>query len=301
MNFNGIKSGSRTYRVPLIIQAFRRTLIWSVILGFASLPWLHAEDSDSDSSPWEKGSVQFGGFVASFNSDLTFGASGGGNASISGEDRLGLDSTLAVFRADAFYRPGESRRNQIDFTYASYDRDGSATLSRELTIGDVTYPIGAHVQSVFNFDLIRGTYSYAFVQNDRWRLALGLGIYAVPLRYGLEIETDSGKSVVEGGDTTLPLPAVGLRAEVKLYSKLFFKTAVDGMYLEISDFKGSIVDLNIALEYRAWKHVGFGLGYNFVHANVEGEGSHSDYPGVDFVGQVTVQFSGLLLYGKLSF
>jgi hypothetical protein len=300
MNFNAMKSSRRCYRVHISIRAITRPLICSVILGFANLARLSAQDSDSDSSLWEKGSIQFGGFIATFNSDLTFGASGGGNASISAEDRLGLDSTLAVFRADAFYRPGKSRRNQIDFTYASYDRDGSATLSRELTIGDATYPIGAHIESVFDFDLIRGTYSYAFLQNDRWRVALGLGIYAVPLRYGVEVETDSGKSVVEGGDTTLPLPAVGLRAEVKLYSKLFFKTAVDGMYLEISDFRGSIIDLNVGLEYRAWKHVGFGLGYNFVNANVEGE-STSDYPGIDFVGEVTVRFSGLLLYGKLSF
>jgi len=270
----------------------------SAIFG-GSLACLRADDADM--SPWEKGSLQLGGFIATFNSDLRFGSSGGGNANISGEDRLGLDSTLTVFRADAFYRPGESRRHQLDFTYAAYHRDGSSTLSRDLTIGDTTYPIGAQVESVFNFDLIRGTYSYAFLQNDWARVALGLGVYAVPLRYGLDVETDSGRSVVEGADTTLPLPAIGLRAELKLYSKLFLKAAVDGMYLEISDFKGSLVDLNVGLEYRAWKHVGFGLGYNFVDVNVEGEGTHSDYPGINFVGDVNVRFSGLLFYGKLSF
>src|SRR5580765_4491655 len=123
-----------------------KVIISSAILG-SSVGCLRADDADT--SPWEKGSLQVGGFIATFNSGLTFGTSGGGNANISGEDRLGLDSTLTVFRADAFYRPGESRRHQLDFTYAAYHRDGSSTLSRDLTIGDATYPIGAEVRTVF--------------------------------------------------------------------------------------------------------------------------------------------------------
>jgi hypothetical protein len=278
-----------------------RFSVFVFILFSCELSRLHAQGSDSDSTPWEKGSIQFAGLIATFHSDLTFGIKGGGNASINAEDRLGLDSSLGVFRADAFYRPGQSRRNQLDFTYASYDRDGSATLSQPLTVGNRTYPIGAQVDPVLNFDLIRGTYSYAFVQNERVRLALGLGVYVIPLRYGLEVQTRSEHSAVEGGDSILPLPALALRAEVQLYPKLFLKTSLDGMYLEISDFKGYIVDLNVGLEYRAWKHFGFGLGYNFVNADVEGEGANSKYPGVNFVGDVNVRLSGLLLYAKVSF
>jgi hypothetical protein len=275
--------------------------VFVFVLFSSELSRLRAQCFDSDSTPWEKGSIQFSGLIATFQSDLTFGIKGGRNASINAEDVLGLDSSLGAFRADAFYRPGQSRRNQFDFTYASYDRDGSATLSQALTAGDRTYPIGARVQPVLNFDLIRGTYSYAIVQNERVRVALGLGVYVLPLRYGLDVQTQSARSAVEGGDTILPLPALALRAEVQLYPKLFLKTSIDGMYLEVSNFKGSIVDLNVGLEYRAWKHFGFGLGYNFVNADVEGEGANSKYPGVNFVGDVNVRLSGLLFYGKLSF
>jgi len=55
------------------------------------------------------------------------------------------------------------------------------------------------------------------------------------------------------------------------------------MYLEITDFKGALLDVNVALEYRPWSHVGFGVGYNSFTADVEGESSGSDYPGSDFV------------------
>ena len=251
--------------------------------------------------PWEKGAVAFGGFVAFFSSDLSFGVEGSGTGQLNAEDLLGLDSDLTVFRVGAMYRPGKSRRNQLDFSYASYDRDGNATLTEDITIDNVTYPVGAQVKSVFDFDIIRGTYSYAFWQNDSVRVALGLGIYAVPLRYELDIETTGGNTVVEGADTTLPLPALALRGEFRLVNRLFLNAAVEGMYLELNDFQGSLLDLNVGVEYRPWKHLGVGLGYNFMGVNVEGTGSNSDYPGVDFVGEVDVRFSGLFLYGKLSF
>ena len=132
------------------------------------------------------------------------------------------------------------------------------------------------------------------------RIALGLGAYAVPLRYSLDITTSS-KSSVDGADTTLPLPAVALRGEFQLIPKLFLNAGVDAMYLKISDFKGSLLDVNLGLEYRPWKHFGLGLGYNSMSVNVEAESNNSDYPGADFVGKAGVRYSGLLLYGKLSF
>jgi len=292
---------------PTIKRSLGNLCTWTVttILVATSFQISAAEDSvlsasEDRSLPWEKGAIVFGGFVAFFSSDLSFGVQDSGSGQLNAEDLLGLDSDLTVFRAGAMYRPGKSRRNQLDFSYASYDRDGSATLTEEITIDNVTYPVGAQVDTVFDFDIIRGTYSYAFWQNDRLRVALGLGIYAVPLRYEVDIETTGGQTVVEGADTTLPLPALALRGEFRLVDRLFLNAAVEGMYLEFNDFRGSLVDLNVGIEYRPWKHFGVGLGYNFMGVNVEGEGSSSDYPGVDFVGEVDVRFSGLFLYGKLS-
>jgi hypothetical protein len=251
--------------------------------------------------PWEKGSIKFGGFLSTFDSTLAFGINHAAGVSFNAEELFGLDSGLTVFRAEAMYRPGKSLRHQVDFSYARYHRDGSTTLSEEIDIDGVTYPVGAHVDSLFNFDIIRGTYSYALIQDERMRIALGLGVYAVPVRYGLEIQTQSGRSVVEGADTTLPLPALALRGEFQLIPKLFLYSGIDAMYLEISDFKGSLLDVNIGLEYRPWKHFGLGLGYNGMSVKVEAEDISSRYPGADFVGNVNVRFSGLMLYGKLSF
>ncbi len=250
--------------------------------------------------PWEKGSVKVGGFVSAFDSTLTFGRANGSGATFNAEDRLGLDSSLTVIRVEGMYRPGESLRHQLDFSWGGYHRDGQATVSEEFTIGDATYPVGAEVNTVFNFDVIRLTYSYALVQNERVRLALGIGVYALPLEYSLDIATGGNRSVAEGSDTTLPLPSVALRAEWQVIPKVFLNFAVDGMYAEVSEFTGGLLDGTVAVEYRPWKHVGFGLGYSGLIARVKAE-TDSDYPGADFIGEVEVDYNGLLLYGKFSF
>ena len=283
--------------------------IWSVaaVLAAALLNSLAADEEvklpppKKEYLPWEKGSIKFGGFIAAFDSTLGFGVNHAAGVTINAEELFDLDSSLTVWRAEAMYRPGESRRHQVDVTYARYHRDGSTTLSEEIDINGTTYPVGAKVDTLFNFDIIRGTYSYAILQDERMRIALGLGVYAVPLKYGIDVETMGGRSSVEGADTTLPLPAVALRGEFQLIPRLFLNASLDAMYLEISDFKGSLLDVNVGLEYRPWNHFGFGLGYNALSVKVEGEGSNSSYPGVDFVGAVDVRFNGLLLYGKVSF
>lgn len=54
---------------------------------------------------------------------------------------------------------------------------------------------------------------------------------------------------------------------------------------------------NIALEYLPWKHVGFGLGIDAMRVGVEANGS--DYPGVDFKGNVEFDYIGAQLYVKV--
>ena len=249
---------------------------------------------------WEKGSVSVGGMVAVFNSTLSLGANGLGVAA-DAEKLLNLQSELNVFQLNALYRPGESRRNQIDFTYAAYHRSGQGVLDEDLVIGDVTLPAGTTLNTVFNFDIIRTTYSYAFLQDDRMRIAAGLGVYVLPLKYSINSATTGGSGNIEGADVTLPLPALALRTDFMLSRNLYLTAGLDAMYIQISDFKGSLYDANIALEYRPWEHVGFGLGYTSFSAYVQGSGDSSSYPGANFTGTVDVTYGGLMLYCNFLF
>jgi hypothetical protein len=49
------------------------------------------------------------------------------------------------------------------------------------------------------------------------------------------------------------LPALALLTEFQLVPRLYLDASINAMYLEISNFKGSLLDVNIGLEYQPWK------------------------------------------------
>ena len=70
--------------------------------------------------------------------------------------------------------------------------------------------------------------------------------------------------------------------------------------MEIGRFEGTILQSSAALEYLPWKHIGFGLGSDLLHLEIEAEGKE-DYPGIDFRGNIEFGYAGLMLYGKIFF
>ena len=280
-----------------------RTLLVVLVLGSTGLSSVFGEDQPAETkfSPWDRGALRFGGFAAALDSTMAFGLGGGAGVNLDAEELLGLDSSLTVFRVDALYRIGESRRHRLDFTFVSLRRSADETLTEEIDVdGEVLVP-GTQIESVFDVDLYRLSYTYSFFQDERINLGGGLGVYIAPVRYGIDITSPGDDRTLDVRNVTLPLPALSLRGDAKLTRKLSIYGEIDFMYLEMGGYAGSLLDLRLGVEYQFVKHFGVGVGYNSFDVDVEAEGSSSDYPSVDFVGAINMRFSGLMLYGKLSF
>ena len=74
------------------------------------------------------------------------------------------------------------------------------------------------------------------------------------------------------------------------------RQSVNLFYIEVGTFKGNLTELNLSLEYNAFKYVGFGLGINSFNLNFENQ--NQDYPNIDFKGQFGYKLSGAILYLK---
>jgi hypothetical protein len=253
-------------------------------------------------SPWDRGAIRMGGFAAAFDSTMTFGLGQGGvGLDVNVEKLLGLESSLAVFRIDGLYRIGESRKHQVDFTYASFHRSAQKTLTQQIDIdGEILLP-GSRLESLFNIDIYRMSYAYSFFQDDRVNIGAGLGMYVAPVEYGISIIAGNKIRSVGYRSVTVPLPALSLRGDLKLTPKVSLYGELDAMYMELGGFTGSLVDLRIGCDYQFTKNFSLGFGYNSFNLNVECDGSGSDYPTVDFIGAVKMRYTGLLLYAKFSF
>ena len=254
-----------------------------------------AEETGGKASPWDRFSLNLGAFLTTTNSTVRLGTTTAG-AAIDVEDTLGIGSGNTAFRIDAAWRFTENRRHRIDFSWFSVKRSGSSQLFRDIEIDGVTYPTGTTVSTNLNLDLFRSSYSYSFFQDDRMDLAVAGGLYVAPISF--DISASGGFSGSSSQSITAPLPVVGLRLDFAMTPKWFLRSNVDVFYLSYDNYTGFLTDVGVGVEYKAFEHVGFGLGFDTMHLEVEAEQGTS-VPGVDFSGNFQFDYAGI--YGYMKF
>ena len=282
----------------LIKRKYLYVFVAASLLLFIQPAW--AENPASHDTPWEKFNVNLGYFISNADTNLSLGS--GVGLTVNVEDLLGLEGTSNVFRIDGSWRFTDNRRHRLDVAWFSFRRDGSKTIGQDIPIKDedgnpITIPAGTQVNSKFDLDIYRGRYSYSFFQDDRMDLAFSIGLYVMPI--DIELKASGLVNVDESETFTAPLPTLGLRMDFAITPKWFVRSNFEVFYVEIKEFKGTLYESNVAIEYIPWKHLGFGLAANVFDLDIEADGE--DYPGIDFKGELGFKYSGLLLYAKMFF
>ena len=245
----------------------------------------------------DKFSFSFGGFLADLSSSAIIGSRKVGlGISINMEDALGLDVSGLVIRSNAIYRFGNDNRHAARIGYFSFKRKATKITESELEIGDTVIPIGENITSIYNLQIIKASYDYSFFQDERIRIGASFGFYVMPFR--LKIKSES--LISENTQFVAPLPVLGFQTDFAITSRLFLKQSIDVLYLKINNFKGTIVDLNIGIEYNIWDHIGLGAGFNYYRLTLEADGG-DDYPLFELEGYMEFGYTGLLFYGRYYF
>ena len=280
-----------------------RTMIIVLLAVIISSPALAAEGKDPKDYPWERGYVNLGYYIARLDSSVRFGGKGLGlGLELDVEEFLDLDTSDTSFRIDAGYRFGKTRRHKVEFSWFKFHREGTRNFSDPVVLppelGGGTIGPG-DVNSLFNFDIYKLKYEYSFVFDERVDLNLGLGLYVMPIEFGLSAVINGDPQGEVREDITAPLPVVGVGFDFAITPNWIITQQVELFYLEYDNFKGAISSINFALEWLTWKHVGFGFGLDAMRVRVEAKGS--DYPGVDFKGDIEFSYFGAQLYLKANF
>ena len=277
------------------ILIFLITLACTII----SQPSLADSDKDEDEKPWSKFQINLGWYFADLNSSFRLGSSAVG-IDVDVEEFLGLDSSGSTFRFGAFYRFGRTGRHAVAADWFRFRRSGSRQILEEIEFppdsGNIISP-GVTVKSVFNFDLISARYRYALLYDERMDVNFGAGLFVMPIEFGLG---EQGEDVPETS-ITAPLPTLGFGFDFAITPKWFVRQSIDAMYLEFDNFRGRILDYQIAVEHKPWKHWAFGLGFESMSIEVQVQGDTS-WPGLeDFDGSLEFGFNGLRAYLKYIF
>jgi hypothetical protein len=279
----------------------KRILPVLILIAFltGACPPVFAEEAakqTTEKQPWDRFTINLGSFASSNDSNIRLSAKGVG-VGIDVEEALGLDVTTTVFRVDGIWRFTENRRHRADLSWFALRREGAKTLGQDIVIDGVTYPTGTQVNSAFDIDIYKASYSYSFFQDDRMDIGAGLGLYIMPISF--EFNASGFLNAYTAESVTAPLPVFGLRADFAITPKWLIKSYFDFFYLEYEQFKGAVFDTKIAVEYKAFKNVGFGLGLENFNLTIEAEGE--DYPAIDLMGEINYNYMGALLYATFYF
>lgn len=241
----------------------------------------------------EKLSINFGGFLSDFNSEISLTADNlGAGIVIDLEDALDLESTSTVLRASLKYTFGKTNRHAISMGYFSLARKSTKVFEYEFEFGDFTYPVGTEIYSKYNFRIIKGSYDYSFYKDDRVNLSASLGLFVMPIKFSFSTPT----TTEEAADFIAPLPVIGLHNSFAITPKVSFIQNIDILYFKISYLEGYITDFNALIEYKPIEYIGLGMGLNTFNFNMsltKGSGSI-----LDFNGKIKTGYTGLLFYAK---
>ena len=274
-----------------------------VFLGVSFAPCVLAEDkTEIEEQPWKRFAVHLGANLYLNNSEVRLGPKGVGVA-VDTEELLGLESNTTSFRLDGYWRFKPQRQHRLDFSWFSIRCSGDNTvgIQNPIEIKDIVIEPNAQVQSNFNIDVYQVGCSYSFFKDKRLDLAVGGGLYVMPVEFDLTVKNPASAAIAQTSESiTASLPTFNLRSDVAITPRWFLRSRAQLFYLEISNFSGGISDFSVGVEYLPFRNVGFGLQARSFTAAVEAEGEE-DVPGVDFLGRFEYDFLGAMLYLKFFF
>jgi len=232
----------------------------SIILFSGLINQVHGQEYDYSKNKISIGGYMLAGYDAAMS--LTEPDSGLG-VSINPEDTLGLRTDQTVWRLDGRHR--FNKKHSITYSWYSISSQGNKMLDEEFDWQDengdmITIPAGANVDTSIDYDIFKIGYLWSFYNTDKVELSVGGGLHVTMVDIQLDADTTSSGISASDTDTTLPLPVFSFGLAYHVTPKFYWYLKSEIFALKLSDQEGTYTDSTFGLEYKAFKHFGFGAG-----------------------------------------
>ncbi len=266
-------------------SACRYVPMLAIALVFSEVPTAVAQTDDA------KFGISVGVFVTDRDSKTRFDAQASSmtGTEVDLESEFGLDTSDSVFRFDGYYRFNEKHR--LDFSWFDLSRTGSRSIQRDIDWNDTVFPLDTVINSDFDLAIYKVAYTWSFLRRDNGYLGLTAGLYVADIKTTLSA---SSIAAIEEGAITAPLPVVGLRGEHRFSEKWSLRASGEVFALESGDFKGSLYDLYVGLDYQLFDRMAIGAGFNSVRMDIGVTKENAS-------GDLDWQYDGGLLFIKFEF
>ena len=255
-----------------------------------------AEGPNRLNDPW---GFQLGTFIMDSETTLQVDGDTQQGTPVDWDNTFGDEGDKTRFRLDGYWRFAE--RHKLRAMAFNYNRDNTATFTRDIEWQDQIYPVGAKVEGEFKFAVYELAYEYEFMRRDNYEVGASFGLHWATLDASLKAtfeETTGGTTttVSRSGDASvdLPLPVIGLHGMWGLGHDFWIDASAQFFALSIDQYDGNIQDYRLNVIWQPNKWAGVGIGYNTFKVDV-------DVDTGSFDGSVEWKYTGPQIYYTIAF
>ena len=236
-------------------------------------------------------SVSLGTFVLGTDTKVALNGSGGTAGTVVDLERDLQFADTNRFRVDGTWRFASRHKLRVMYFDARQSRD--ATISRDLTIGDTTYPVDSQLHAENSFKIAELAYEYAFWRGANYEVTASAGIHGVQFKFAVSgmgtVNGMPGQFRAESASTTAPLPVVGMHGLWQFQPQWYLDAQAQYFALKVNAIDGHVSDLRAGVVRMLGAHFGIGAGWNQFITRVS-----IDKSGFD--GSLRWRYSGAMLY-----
>jgi len=252
-------------KIKIIIPAF-------VLVSFTVFTQsLLAQENDSRHPLLtDRFTLGFGGFIQDKSIKLRVdGQFEGPSIDVDERWKLSSDDTsvAGVFR----WKFGE--KWTLSGQYFNTDDSAQAVLGEDVNWEDVTFKAGSNVGVGVDLSVARLFFGRTFSSGPRHEFGLGAGLHWLEIGAFLEgevfINDESRGFDRRSVSADFPLPNLGGWYDYAFSPKWMATARIDGLYVDIGDYKGGLWNSSLGVQYQAFRHVGFLLAYQVIRLDVD--------------------------------
>ncbi len=200
----------------------------------------------------------------------------GRSVSVTIDGDLGYDDPYPTFNGEASVRWG---KHDFWITGIAFDQSESAPINVEFVIEGETFDLNGVVDSETSITDINFRYGYSFFEFEEDGFRLGPTVAVSYTDISLEVTELTINGIPTGTrisyDETLPVPTIGVHAEVP-YGNFLFSTQLGGFYIDTNAFEATGIRAEAGVTWRPYDHVGFFAGLNAIYADLDLGGEEID-------------------------
>jgi len=219
----------------------------------------------------------------------------GSSTKISGSD-LGLDDDVTVPFAGLRWRITD--RWRVEGQYFGFDDSATTIADERIEWGDLEFDAGASVRSKVETAVGRILGGYSFLKGDQAELGAGIGLHYLSFEAKLSgqasIDAEPIIEASEKADVSGVVPNVGLYGDFAFNERWIIAGRVDWFSANVDDFDGRLWRLGASVTYQPFRHVNFGVGYDYLDIDV-------DIDGDDWKGKIDADYYGPSVFVGLTF